>query len=285
MGDMKSLLICTDLDRTLLPNGKAVESPMARRYFSHLIEVSHAQLVYVSGRSLPLVKSAIQQYSLPKPHYIIADVGTSIYQPFNDTWQPLIQWQQHLTQLWSDTQATYIKRLLKDFPVLHLQANDQQTIYKVSYCINLVISSTVLLENIQQCLQQHNIQANLIYSIDDINGIALLDIVPPLASKYHAIQFLRKQQNILLTHTVFAGDSGNDLSVLVSEIPSILVNNADNHLKQEILSLSCSRKQAHRLYIAQGNFLGMNGNYAAGIVEGLLHFHPELMRIPFAKLT
>ena len=197
----------------------------------------------------------------------------------------MIQWQQHLTQLWSDTQAAYIKRLLKDFPVLHLQANDQQTIYKVSYCISLVISSTVLLESIQQCLQQHDIQANLIYSIDDINGIALLDIVPPLASKYHAIQFLRKQQNILLTHTVFAGDSGNDLSVLVSEIPSILVNNADNHLKQEILSLSCSRKQAHKLYIAQGNFLGMNGNYAAGIVEGLLHFHPELMRTAFAKLT
>jgi hypothetical protein len=29
------------------------------------------------------------------------------------------------------------------------------------------------------------------------------------------------------------------------------------------------------LYLAQGGFLGMNGNYSAGILEGIAHYHPE----------
>jgi hypothetical protein len=37
------------------------------------------------------------------------------------------------------------------------------------------------------------------------------------------------------------------------------------------------RESGHRdtLYLAQGSFLGMNGNYAAGVLEGLAHFFPE----------
>ena len=30
-----------------------------------------------------------------------------------------------------------------------------------------------------------------------------------------------------------------------------------------------------RLYIAGGDFMGMNGNYAAGMLEGIAHYHPE----------
>ncbi len=31
---------------------------------------------------------------------------------------------------------------------------------------------------------------------------------------------------------------------------------------------------ADLLHLAKGGVLGMNGNYAAGILEGVLHFHP-----------
>jgi len=31
----------------------------------------------------------------------------------------------------------------------------------------------------------------------------------------------------------------------------------------------------HRLYLPKGNFWDMNGNYAAGVIEGLVHFRPE----------
>jgi hypothetical protein len=30
-------------------------------------------------------------------------------------------------------------------------------------------------------------------------------------------------------------------------------------------------------YQAQGGFLGMNGNYSAGILEGIAHYHPDTL--------
>jgi sucrose-6-phosphatase len=33
---------------------------------------------------------------------------------------------------------------------------------------------------------------------------------------------------------------------------------------------------AERLYCAQGGWRGLNGNYGAGILEGVAHFRPDL---------
>jgi hypothetical protein len=71
--------------------------------------------------------------------------------------------------------------------------------------------------------------------------------------------------------TVFAGDSGNDLDVLTSDIPSVLVANADADIKARMATVS-----AAKLYLAKGDFLGMNGNYCAGILEGVAHYHPDI---------
>ncbi|MCW9030062.1 MAG: haloacid dehalogenase, partial [Gammaproteobacteria bacterium] len=32
--------------------------------------------------------------------------------------------------------------------------------------------------------------------------------------------------------------------------------------------------ESESLYIAQGNFFGMNGNYSAGLLEGVVHYMP-----------
>jgi len=44
------LLLCTDLDRTLLPNGSELESEQARKNFDQLIKHPQVTLVYVTGR-------------------------------------------------------------------------------------------------------------------------------------------------------------------------------------------------------------------------------------------
>ncbi|MFZ4666042.1 MAG: haloacid dehalogenase, partial [Prochlorotrichaceae cyanobacterium] len=36
-----------------------------------------------------------------------------------------------------------------------------------------------------------------------------------------------------------------------------------------------AQKNTNRLYLARGGFLGMNGNYSAGILEGIAHYHPD----------
>jgi hypothetical protein len=33
------------------------------------------------------------------------------------------------------------------------------------------------------------------------------------------------------------------------------------------------------LYLARGGLLEMNGNYSAGILEGVAHYHPELLEL------
>ena len=42
------LLLCTDLDRTLIPNGRQLEAPQARRRFTEFCESPEVTLVYVT---------------------------------------------------------------------------------------------------------------------------------------------------------------------------------------------------------------------------------------------
>jgi len=79
-----------------------------------------------------------------------------------------------------------------------------------------------------------------------------------------------------LNETVFAGDSGNDISVMVSPIRSVLVANASDDVRSDAIKQANANHQTQSLYIAQGNYLGMNGNYSAGILEGVAHYMPEV---------
>ncbi|MGD9356547.1 MAG: HAD family hydrolase, partial [Chromatiales bacterium] len=65
------LLVCTDLDRTLIPNGPQSESPGAREHFAHLAGRPEVTLAYVSGRHRALVEKAMTNYCLPTPDFVI----------------------------------------------------------------------------------------------------------------------------------------------------------------------------------------------------------------------
>ena len=75
---------------------------------------------------------------------------------------------------------------------------------------------------------------------------------------------------------MFAGDSGNDLPVLTSDVPAVLVHNAADNVREQALSDARAAGTLDQLYLAQGGFMGMNGNYSAGIVEGVIHYRPDL---------
>lgn len=98
-----------------------------------------------------------------------------------------------------------------------------------------------------------------------------MDVTPVSANKLHAIRFLMHQHNFHHANTVFAGDSGNDMDVLMSPLLSVLVANASAQVK----ALAANAHE-DSLYIAAGGYLGMNGNYGAGILEGVAHYLPEV---------
>jgi sucrose-6F-phosphate phosphohydrolase len=271
----ESILVCTDLDRTLLPNGKQPESPNARRRFSRLAQHEEVRLAYVTGRHLALVEKAITNYVLPRPDYVIADVGTSLYESGDDCWHRRADWDEQFVVDWGDMDHTSIRLLFADMIDLQLQEAAKQSRYKISFYVPMYTDKHTLLPAMQQRLERHRVRASLIWSIDDPAGIALLDVVPASATKYHAIEFLMRREAFAPQNTVFAGDSGNDLPVLSSSLCAILVANAAAGVREEALQLSAARGTSDRLYLAKGDFMGMNGNYSAGILEGIAHFLPQ----------
>jgi len=267
---MKRILLCTDLDRTLIPNGAQPESPEARQRFRKLAGREEVTLAYVSGRHLALIKRAITEFDLPQPDFAIADVGSTIYQVDSSGWQQWGAWDAQIAPDWRGLSHDELYRLLGSFPALKLQEKEKQNRHKLSFYVRLETDAQEVLAAMDLQLKRANIKANLIWSIDESAGIGLLDILPASANKLHAIHFLAQRNDFNQHDTVFAGDSGNDLDVLLSDIPSVLVANADAEVKKQA-------QNAHKdfLYIATGGYLGMNGNYSAGILEGVAHYWPE----------
>lgn len=262
----KRLLICSDLDRTLIPNGAQPESPGARERFDRLVQRPEVVLAYVSGRDRSLVEAAIDEYSLPVPDFAIGDVGTTIYEVGSaHAWQRDAAWEQEILRDWDGRLRDELAQALADLPDLRLQEASKQNTCKLSYYLPLEIDTASL---------SRDIEARLIWSVDEVAATGLLDVLPARASKLHAIEALMRALDFDSAQTVFCGDSGNDLEVLASAIPAVLVANAAAEVQAEASRLARETGHEDRLYLARGNFRDMNGNYAAGMLEGIAYYHP-----------
>jgi HAD superfamily hydrolase (TIGR01484 family) len=264
------ILLATDLDRTLLPNGEQPESPLARQYFRSLVARPEVRLAYVTGRHRELVEAAMAEYELPRPDFVIADVGTSLHEVRADDWQQVPEWQQAIASDWGGHSHAQLAAMVGELPGLRMQEAAKQGVCKLSYYAAPLANPAELLGRVRERLAASGARINLVWSVDETTATGLLDVLPASASKLHALEFLRQRLGIPLNRTVFAGDSGNDMEVLVSGIPSVLVANAQPSVRAEAMA----RADAPNLYLASGGLLGMNGNYSAGILEGVVHFVP-----------
>ncbi len=278
---MKKILLCSDLDRTLIPNGKQVESPKARELFTLLSDRQEICLAYVSGRNAFLVKEAIMKYDLPEPDFVIGDVGTTLYRTQekrrSGSWCLDKKWQQEIGRDWRNCDRDDVVGLLADIPGMgfELQEEEKQNRYKVSYYTVPDLQIEVVQDRISSLLAEHGIRSTVIWSRDETKQCGLLDILPRRANKLQAIRFLMAEEEISEANTVFAGDSGNDLDALTSGLQAILVKNSTEDVRKAALDELGRKGCTNCLYIARGGLHGMNGNYAAGVLEGLVHFFPE----------
>jgi len=271
-------LVCTDLDRTLIPNGPAPESPAAERLFAALAARPDVTLAYVSGRHRSLVEDAMAQYDLPRPDFVLGDVGTTIYRVESArTWHRLESWEIAIAEDWCGRENGDLAGLLSDLPGLTLQEPHKQNRFKLSYYVDDREDMAILLGIASARLEGAGVRARLVSSRDDVSGLGLLDVLPERASKRHAIEALLQIGGFGPDQTVFCGDSGNDLEVLVSPIPAVLVANARPEIKQQAALLAEKQGCTGQLYIARGGFLGMNGNYRGGMLEGIAHYHPPVV--------
>ena len=268
---MNRRLLCTDLDRTLIPNGTQRESTRARELFERLVNRSEVTLVYVTGRHRELIEEAICKFDLPLPAYAIGDVGASIYEVTHEGWHLLPDWQSQLQECWSESQVEELKKRLQQLSALRLQEPSKLRQFKVSFYANVDARFQQLMSDVENYAAQCNLSANLIWSHDQETGDGLLDILPKRANKLTAIRYLMDRLKFEVQDTLFAGDSGNDMQVFRSMIPSVIVANAEEDIKQ-----CAMRDNASPIYVASGALDGLNGNYCSGIVEGACHFWPEV---------
>ena len=271
------ILLCTDLDRTLLPNGAQEESPEARPRFRDIAARPEVTLCYVTGRHRTLINAAIEEYALPAPDYAIGDVGTSIYEISEGHWNKWDAWDHQIAQDWNGRSRGDLEALLGGITELKPQEPSKQNDYKLSYYLPIEANRDSALENARLLLKEQGVRASLIWSIDDAMNVGLLDVLPERATKLHAIEFLMREKGFAVERTVFSGDSGNDLPALTSGLQAVLVRNAREDVRELAIRLSAEAGHRAKLYLARGGWMGMNGYYAAGVVEGLAHFIPEAL--------
>lgn len=271
----KEILLCCDLDRTVLPNGHEPEDALARPLFARIAARPDVTLVYVSGRDRGLLQQAIDEYAIPVPDFAIGDVGTTLYHIEAGRWREEASWSAHIAEDWRGAPAMSLRECLRDLPELRLQEPEKQNRHKLSFYAAADLDADRLQECVRQRLSRQGFAANLIWSVDEMTHTGLLDILPARASKLHAIEFFMDLRGFSLGNTVFAGDSGNDLPVLASHIPSVLVRNAQAAVREQALALAREQNTLPALYLARGDFHGLNGYYTAGVIEGLAHFQPR----------
>jgi hypothetical protein len=271
-------MLCSDLDRTVLPNGTQPESPPARPRFRAAAARAELTLVYVSGRNEALLHEAIRRYAIPEPAFAIGDVGTTLYAVRSGTWRAWERWTEEIAPDWDGAGGADLAPLFRDLHELRLQEPGKQNTYKLSFYAPPELDHTTLLAEMRSRLARHGVRANLVWSVDETVPLGLLDVLPARANKLHAIRFLMEELGFDGEQTVYAGDSGNDLPVLTSGLPAVLVRNATGAVRDEALRAAAAGAHPGRLYLARGGYLGMNGNYSAGVLEGLAHFHPQATR-------
>lgn len=272
------LLLATDLDRTLLPNGPQPESPEARHVFASLAKDHRICLVYVTGRSLRLTEEAIKEYCIPVPDILIGDVGASICHRIPDGWYRNQEWDAQQGKDWHQIDSNGLASLLQDLSGIRLQEEDRLIRFKLSYYVDADTDRASLAQSINSLFAEQGIRASLIWSYDEVADQELLDILPACTDKYQALQFLHQQLGYKLDEMLFSGDSGNDLEVLASEIPAVLVANARQEVAREAKEMAAAAGNSARLYLAKGGYQGMNGCYSAGILEGVNHYYTKLIQ-------
>ncbi|MGD8498516.1 MAG: HAD-IIB family hydrolase [Chromatiales bacterium] len=272
---MTRWLLCSDLDRTLLPNGPQPESPQARPRLHALARRPEVTLAYVSGRHRGLLLDAIREFEIPIPQYAVGDVGTTIYEIDGSDWQRWRDWDEEIASDWNGLAHADLERLLSGIGPLRLQEPEKQNTHKLSYYAPSDANREALIEAAEERLTAEGVEASLIWSVDEMTDIGLFDVLPRSATKLHAVRFLMKRLDFAHEQTVFSGDSGNDLPVLTSGLQSVLVRNATDAVRNEAVAALETVDLRERLYLAGGDFLDMNGNYSAGVLEGFAHFVPE----------
>ncbi|MFI0428102.1 HAD-IIB family hydrolase [Mariniflexile sp. HMF6888] len=204
-------------------------------------------LTYNTGRLVDDVLNLIKKGVLPEPHYIIAGVGTLIYDYKNEC--TVKEFNDVLDDGWN---LEAVEELIGNInhPISEQPIKFQHA-YKRSYY--LYDAGPELIDSIEQIFVNAEMHVNVVYS-----GEKFLDILPKWANKGNALQWLLNKLDIKSNTTLVAGDSGNDSAMFdMVDVKGIVVANAH----EELYRYTKHRQVYHS-----------ECDYDNGVVEGLIYY-------------
>jgi sucrose-6F-phosphate phosphohydrolase len=262
-------ILATDMDRTLLPNGRWAPDDDAIALFDELTENHGLLVVYVTGRNLDLAEEAIAEYGVRHPHVLIGDVGTSIRRFADGKWSFDQGWITHVEKTSPRWDAAAIKQAVEGIEGLREQEPEHLNPFKQSYYVDHTRNEEIL-EAVNGRVEGRFDEV-IVYSLDSENGKGLLDFLPDSATKQTALEYVALEYGCDKKDVVFCGDSGNDIFPLTAGFCGVLVRNADEQLVTSV-KRAMEDDPTLEVYFAEGGFKGLNGYYASGVIEGASHY-------------
>ena len=238
--DTPLLILATDLDGTFLAG-----DALARQHLYRLVD-DHPQirLAWITGRGLEAVMPLLSDPALPRPDYLICDVGATVVD--GRSLQPLQPLQSTIDARWPGERP--VAEAMREFPALQRQDVPQER--RCSYfCEPGALAPQR--SGIERAAR--DLGCSVLYSAD-----RYLDILPPRTDKGRTLAALATQLRLPRDRILVAGDTLNDLSMYEAGFRGVCVGESEPAL------LDATRELDHVLHAdAPG---------CGGILEAIEHF-------------
>lgn len=231
------MLLATDLDGTFLGG-----TPVQQEQLYGIINNDKAiRLVFVSGRGLATILPLFIEPFIPKPEFIICDVGATVVNGI--TLEPVEPIQSLIEERWPGEEM--VSGLLAGVKGLLPQNVPQQR--RCSYFFNEHTDIDDLKYKVEQ------LDCDLLFSAGKF-----VDVLPKGINKGYTLQVLAKQYRFPEEKILVAGDTFNDLSLFAAGYKGVVVGNAEPGLLEETSGW-------HAVYHAKEEGAG-------GILEAMQYF-------------
>ena len=234
------LMLATDLDGTFLA-GDAEHRQKLYRLVDRHPEIS---LVFVTGRGLEHVMPLLSDPILPRPDYVICDVGATVVDGL--TLQPVQPLQAEIDARWPGEHA--VADAIGGFPGLVRQDVPQER--RCSYFCEPEALDAIRSE-VESAARA--LKCSVLYSAD-----RYLDILPPDTDKGRTLAALADHLDVPHACVLVAGDTLNDLSMFTAGFQGVAVGRSEPALVQATQQLA--------------NVLHAKAPGCGGILEAIDHF-------------
>lgn len=235
--EITPMMLATDLDGTFLAG-----DPDNRQRLYQLINAHPGiTLVFVTGRGLEVVVPLLSDPAIPRPDYIICDVGATLVD--GDTLQPVYPVQSEIEQRWPGEQV--VAQRMAGFPGLERQEVPQQR--RCSW----FCEPGAVTERVHKAADE--LGCDLLFSAG-----MYLDCLPKGVNKGSTLRRLVEHLGESMDRVLVAGDTLNDLSMYEQGFMGVCVGESE----QGLLDATADRAK-----VLHARLSG-----CGGILEAVSHF-------------